>query len=62
MAIISRPGNQKYRESYDRIFGNKQIKMGRLCGNCGKPLPPVPDNYRGRSPKCSHCGHQDMRK
>ena len=33
-----------------------------FCKNCNKILPKMPDGYKGRSPKCPHCGFQDMRK
>jgi exosome complex RNA-binding protein Csl4 len=58
---MSRPGNDKYRENYDRIFA-RQTENGRPCERCGRPLSLMPEGYKGRSPKCYNCGYQDMRK
>jgi hypothetical protein len=38
------------------------VENGHPCEKCGKPLRKMPSNYRGRSPKCEHCGYQDMKK
>jgi hypothetical protein len=33
MSIVSRPGNAKYRENYDRIFG-KKVETAQGYGSC----------------------------
>lgn len=34
MVLMSRPGNQKYRENYDRIFGTENETGYGRCPDC----------------------------
>jgi len=47
-----RPGDEKYRDNYDKIFRKDPVKIGN-CGDCGAGL------YRNVT---HYCGHSKDRK